>query len=129
MSCLEQLRLGHKTRTLAKRSRLIFHAQGKRTGRSRETLTDKRGERQTLFFLFIFFTIPTLSPFGQLPGKKHVGQLALSVGFNRVVVLLAAQVVELDLAHGVCGRRQVDYPGRHRVFQQVQQQISQEKVT
>lgn len=46
-----------------------------------------------------------------------------------MVVLLAAQVVELDLAHGVRGRRQVDYPGRHRVFEQVQQQISQEKVT
>lgn len=73
--------------------------------------------------------IPTLSPFGQLPGEKHVGQLALSVGPDRVVVLLAAQVVELDLAQGVCGRRQVDYPGWCRVFQQVQQEIGQEKMT
>lgn len=46
-----------------------------------------------------------------------------------MVVLLAAQVVEVDLAQGVCGRRQVDYPGRRRVFQQVQHQIGQEKVT
>lgn len=90
-------------------------------------------DRHPFFFFFLHpsapRTIPTLSPFGQLPGEKHVGQLALGVGSNRVVVLLAAQVIKVDLAQGVCGRRQVDYPGRRRVFQQVQHQIGEEKVT
>ena len=47
---------------------------------------------------------PTLGPFGQLSGKQDVGQLALCVGFGGVVGFLAAQVVELDLAHVVSYR-------------------------
>lgn len=49
-------------------------------------------------------THPTLSPFGQLSGKQDVGQLALCVGPERVVVLLPAQVIKLDLAHVVSSR-------------------------
>ena len=46
-------------------------------------------------------TQPTLSPFGQLAGEQHVGQLALSVGPDRVVGSVSAQVIKLDLAHVV----------------------------
>lgn len=74
-------------------------------------------------------THPTLGPFGQLSGEQDVGQLALRVGPDRVVVFLAAQVVELDLARVVSHRRQVDDPGRGRVLQQVQKQKGQEEVT
>lgn len=63
---------------------------------------------------------PTLGPFGQLSGKQDVGQLALCVGPHRVVLLLAAQVLKLDLAHGVSRRGHVDDPRWGRVLQQVQ---------
>ena len=46
-------------------------------------------------------THPTLGPFGQLSGKKDVGQLALCVGLERVIGLLTTQVIKLDLAHVV----------------------------
>lgn len=56
-------------------------------------------------------THPTLSPFGQLSGKQNIGQLALCVGLDRVVVVLTAQVIKLDLAHVVSYRGQVNDPG------------------
>ncbi len=45
--------------------------------------------------------LPTFSPFGQLSGKQNVGQLALCVGLDRMVILLTAQVIKRDLAHVV----------------------------
>lgn len=74
-------------------------------------------------------THPTLDPFGQLSGKQHVGELALSVSSDRVVTPLPVQVIELDLAHGVSQRRDVDDSGWSRVLQQVQQQESQKERT
>lgn len=74
-------------------------------------------------------THPTLNPFGQLSGKQDVGQLALCVGPDRVVGLLAAQVIKLDLAQSVSYGWQVDDPGWGWMLQQVQQQKGQEEMT
>jgi len=71
----------------------------------------------------------TLSPFGQLSGEQHIGQLALGIGSDRVVPFCSIQVIELDLAHGMSGRWQVDNPGWGRVLQQVQQEEGQKEVT
>lgn len=46
----------------------------------------------------------TFSPLGQLSGEQDVGQLALCVGPDRVIVFLTTQVIKLDLAEGVGGR-------------------------
>lgn len=116
--CPERLWLRHETLTLARAAADPLFTD---EGRSREAQN-----RQT--YRNICISRPTLGPFSQLSGEQDVGQLALRVGPDWVVVLLPAQVVKLDLAHVVSRRRQVDDPGRGRVLQQVQQQESQEEV-
>lgn len=126
VSCSERLWLGHETLTLAKKLRMDFLRTGKETKRHRKRHTDKH----TVYHKHTHaHTHPTLSPFGQLSGKQDVSQLALCVGPERVVILLPAQVIKLDLAHVVSSRWQVDDPGWGWVFQQVQQQIGQEEMT
>lgn len=78
----------------------IFYAQGKR---QRGTERDIKTNIQYIINTHTH-THPTLSPFGKLSGKQDVGQLALCVGPERVVVLLPAQVIKLDLAHVVSSR-------------------------
>lgn len=88
--------------------------------RQRGAERDKYTWHVVLLSLYVTKTLPTLSPLGQLSGKQDVGQLALRVGPDGVIVFLSAQVIKLDLAHGVSCRRHVDDPGWGRVLQQVQ---------
>lgn len=50
------------------------------------------------------FLHPTLHPPGQLSGEKDVGQFALCVSSDRVVVFFPTQTIKLDPAHGVSSR-------------------------
>ena len=56
---------------------------------------------------------PFFAP-GQFPGKQHIGQFTLGVGFQPTEGRRAAfppEVIKIDLPVKLCYRRYIDYPG------------------